>query len=39
MGEDFIFVIHMNFCMSDKPRNGIILFVGNSETTFHKLNF
>lgn len=39
MWENFIFLTHMNFDVSDKPRNGIILFIGNFETTCVNLTF
>lgn len=39
MWENFIFVNHINFCMSDKPRNRLNLVVGDSESTFISLTF
>lgn len=39
MWENFIFLIYMNFDVSDKFRNGIIFFIGNFEITCINLIF
>lgn len=35
--ENFIFVTHLNFDTSNKPRNVIMLFIGNLETALISL--